>query len=376
MTRPPLPSHPRPPTVPTAAGRWLRGIGATLAIGMALLAAAAARPAVSMTPIAPASPLTAPAGASTATPGPASAANSTANPAAASSQLPAGAAEPAVTRVRLPADVGTPALTAYWFTPRETSVPRTQPLPVVVALHGCGGLVDMRVAARRAGTIEEVIDPAAALQSRYRDYAHWLTERGYAVLMLDSFSPRGKAQGICNESLDARAIDDKTRRADALAALRWVSRQPGVDARRIVLLGWSNGAQAVLATIDTSRAWPAGTPTVERAVAFYPGCKRALQQHDFRLRTPLLLMIGGADDWTPATRCAMLQNAVQSRQPDARFRLEIYPGAYHGFDGTSELHVRRDIAARPGAGVTVGGDAVARVAALARLDSWLASPDP
>jgi hypothetical protein len=108
------------------------------------------------------------------------------------------------------------------------------------------------------------------------------------------------------------------------------------------LLGWSNGAQAVLATIDASRPWPGGTPTVDRAVAFYPGCKRAVQQHNFRLRSPLLLLIGGADDWTPATRCAMLQNAVQSRQPGARFRLEIYPGAYHGFDGTSELHVRRD----------------------------------
>ncbi|NUT16728.1 MAG: prolyl oligopeptidase family serine peptidase, partial [Cupriavidus sp.] len=173
--------------------------------------------------------------------------------------------------------------------------------------------------------------------------------------------------------------DERTRRADALAALRWVAQQPAVDASRIVLLGWSNGAQAVLATVDASRSWPAGTPPVERAVAFYPGCKRAVQQHSFRLRSPLLLMIGGADDWTPATRCAMLQSAVQARQPGARFRLEIYPGAYHGFDGTSELHRRTDVPAaamRKGQGVTVGGDAVARVAALAQLDSWLASPDP
>lgn len=365
MSRPPLLPHRDAPLVPTTAGRWLRAALAALAMGMALLPAAPAQPAVSMTPTTPVSPLTVPA--------------STAATAGISAPLTSSAtptAEPVVTRVRLPGDAGNPALTAYWFTPREGSTPRTQPLPVVVALHGCGGLVDMRVAAKRAGTIEEVIDPAAALQSRYREYAQWLTERGYAVLMPDSFSARGKAQGICTESFDARSIDDKTRRADAIAALRWVAGQPGIDMRRIVLLGWSNGAQAVLAAIDASRPWPAGTPNVDRAVAFYPGCKRAVQQHDFRLRTPLLLMIGGADDWTPATRCAMLQNAVQSRQPNARFRLEIYPGAYHGFDGTSELHVRRDIAARHGATVTVGGDAVARVAALAQLDSWLASPDP
>ncbi|MFJ4293550.1 dienelactone hydrolase family protein [Cupriavidus sp. NPDC089707] len=280
-------------------------------------------------------------------------------------------------RVLLRGDAATPALTAYWFVPREGATPRA--LPVVVALHGCGGLLSPHdPMATGDGT-----DTSALLQQRYREYAQWLTARGYAVLMPDSFSARGKPHGICTEPIDNRGIDDRTRRADALAALRWLGSQPGVDPARIVLLGWSNGAQAVLATVDASRPWPTGTPQVERAVAFYPGCKRAVRQHDYRLRAPMLLMIGGADDWTPATRCAMLQSAVLARQPNARFRLEIYPGAHHGFDGTSELHVRRDVPAvsngggvRKARAVTVGGDAVARAAALAQLDSWLASPDP
>ncbi|WP_427312224.1 dienelactone hydrolase family protein [Cupriavidus sp. H39] len=302
-------------------------------------------------------------------------------PNAVSRAAPAAAATAPVPaqRVQLRGDAATPALTAYWFLPREGATPRA--LPVVVALHGCGGLLAQRPARERtAGTADtDKAGVAALLQQRYREYAHWLTERGYAVLMPDSFSARGRPHGICTEPIDTRAIDDRTRRADALAALRWVAQQPAVDAARIVLLGWSNGAQAVLATVDASRPWPAGTPPVERAVAFYPGCKRAVQQHSFRLRAPLLLMIGGADDWTPATRCAMLQSAVLARQPGARFRLEIYPGAYHGFDGTSELHRRTDVPAaamRKTQSVTVGGDAVARVAALAQLDSWLASPDP
>ncbi|BDB22731.1 dienelactone hydrolase family protein [Cupriavidus sp. P-10] len=283
-------------------------------------------------------------------------------------------------RVLLRGDAATPALTAYWFVPREGATPRA--LPVVVALHGCGGLLS----AHDPMATGDAADASALLQQRYREYAQWLTARGYAVLMPDSFSARGKPHGICTEPVDNRGIDDRTRRADALAALRWLGSQPGVDPARIVLLGWSNGAQAVLATVDASRPWPAGTPQVERAVAFYPGCKRAVRQHDYRLRTPMLLMIGGADDWTPATRCAMLQSAVLARQPNARFRLEIYPGAHHGFDGTSELHVRRDVpgssngngsgGVRKARAVTVGGDAVARAAALAQLDSWLASPDP
>ncbi|CAG9185298.1 dienelactone hydrolase family protein [Cupriavidus pinatubonensis] len=300
---------------------------------------------------------------------------------------PATRAATPAQRVLLPAEQGAPALNAFWFVPREGNTPRTQPLPVVVALHGCNGLLGtrpetIRVEAGNSGNnaADSTVDAAPALQQRYREYAQWLAERGYAVLMPDSLSAHGRLPG-CGDSPEARGMDERVRRTDALAALRWVARQPGIDASRIVLLGWSNGAQAVLATVDASRAWPADTPQVERAVAFYPACKRAVQQHNFRLRAPLLLMIGGADDWTPATRCAMLQSAVLARQPNARFRLEIYPGAYHGFDGTSELHVRRDVPGnsgntRAGRGVTVGGDAVARVAAMAQLDSWLASPDP
>lgn len=296
--------------------------------------------------------------------------------ASAATSTPAAPA-PIVQRVRLAGDAGMPTLPAYWFLPRDSGHPRAQPLPVVIALHGCGGLADTHRVARRTGSIDEILNPAGTMQARYREYAHWLTERGYAVLMPDSFGPRGRITSGCGDTPDARGIDDKTRRADALAALRWVARQPGVDPRRIVLLGWSNGAQAVLAAIDASRPWPAGTPAVERAVAFYPACKRVVRQHNFKLRAPVLMMIGGADDWTPATRCAMLQNAVLARQPDARFRLEIYPGAYHGFDGTSELHGRRDAPRRtPGADTASGGDALARVAALAQLDSWLLNPAP
>jgi len=279
-----------------------------------------------------------------------------------------GAIQPmsAVQAVQLPGAPGEPDLPAYWFRPAEPAGVRAPAVPAVVALHGCEGLHG------RNGV------EASALAARYRDYAQWLTMRGYAVLMPDSFGARGKQRGVCSERSDSRSIDVAARRADALAALRWLAQQPGVDGSRLMLLGWSNGARVVLATIDASRDWPAGTPSVERAVAFYPGCNLALQQRDYRLRSPLLLLIGGADDWTPATRCVMLRDAVKVRQPDARFRVEIYPGAYHGFDGTDALHMRRDVpgGTRPGRGVTVGGDPVAREAALVQLDDWLSSPQP
>ena len=254
-------------------------------------------------------------------------------------------------------------LTAYWVTsPAKAPAAGT---PVVVALHGCSGLYT------QAGA------DAKALGSRYRGYAQWLRARGYAVVFPDSFGPRGKPHGICTERNATRDINGAVRRADILATIRWVAGQPGVDARRIVLLGWSNGAQAVLEAVDGSRAWPADTPSVDRAVAFYPGCASAQKRPDYRLNAPLLLLAGGNDDRTPADHCQALQTAVLARQPQARFELDMFGGAYHGFDGTAPVKERSGIPnGRRHGTVTVGGDPAAREAAFAKLAAWLDAPRP
>ncbi len=254
-------------------------------------------------------------------------------------------------------------LTAYWVaTPAKAPAAGA---PVVIALHGCSGLYT------QAGA------DAKALGSRYRGYAQWLGARGYAVVFPDSFGPRGKPHGICTERYAARDINGAVRRADVLATIRWVAAQPGVDARRIVLLGWSNGAQAVLETVDGSRPWPADTPPVDRAVAFYPGCAAAQQRPDYRLNAPLLLLAGANDDWTPVDHCQALQTAVLARQPQARFALELFDGAYHGFDGTAPVKERSGIPnGRRHGVVTVGGDPAAREAAFMKLAAWLQAPRP
>ncbi|MGA3980468.1 dienelactone hydrolase family protein [Ralstonia nicotianae] len=279
------------------------------------------------------------------------------------------AAELGVQTVQIPravmkdAEDAPQTLTAYWIAPGRKSA--AAGAPVVVALHGCGGLYTP------AGA------DAMALGERYRGYAQWLAARGYAVVLPDSFGPRGKPHGICTEPTAGRSIDSAARRADILATLRWIAAQPGLDTRHIVLLGWSNGAQAVLDTVDASRTWPAGTPDVERAVAFDPGCLAALRRPAYRLNAPLLLLAGAYDDWTPADRCQALQSAVLARQPQARFALEQFGGTDRGFDGTAPLAPRKDIpdGARHGT-VTIGGDPAAREAAFTQLAAWLDNPHP
>jgi dienelactone hydrolase len=245
---------------------------------------------------------------------------------------------------------------AWLFEPRDAPAPR----PAVVALHGCGGLYDRQ----------------GELSARHRMAVRRLLDRGFIVLMPDSFGSRGLRE-ICSTRYTDRLIDIGERRLDARAALEHLSTRSNVQANRIALLGWSNGATAVLATIDAAAAPPAkrptdaGRPAFARAIAFYPGCSAALQQR-LQPSVPVLLLLGAEDDWTPARPC--LRWAEQARAPGGpAIEVEVYAGAHHGFDGPGSTPVRRtDVPHAPdGRGVTTGGHPEARRLSWQRVEVWL-----
>lgn len=100
---------------------------------------------------------------------------------------------------------------------------------------------------------------------------------GVHVLVTDSLTPRGERE-ICTQKTGQRRITQLHRRRDALGALQWLAVQPGVDASRLGLLGWSNGGSTVLAATNLQHrevAVAAVRPSL--TVAFYPGCP--LQNH-------------------------------------------------------------------------------------------------
>ena len=244
-------------------------------------------------------------------------------------------------------------LTAHWL-PAATEGRR----PAIVALHGCGGLY------RRDG---------ATFDPRYTDYAARFAAAGYHVLLPDSFGSRGSGP-ICTVRDGERTITVETRRTDAIAAVRWLAARPEVDARRIVVLGWSHGAMTTLTAINSARAGharaDAETP-LAGAVVFYPGC-RALLRGNFTVDTPLLMLLGEKDDWTPPARCLQLADRTRERQPTAELTVRVYPDSYHGFDGQAPLRFRRDVSngVNPD-GVHNGGNPVARAEALRELDLFL-----
>lgn len=240
------------------------------------------------------------------------------------------------------------ALRAHWF-PLTGDSPR----PAVVALHGCGGLY------KRDG---------ATLDDRYPEYVERFHRAGYHVLLPDSLGSRG-VRSLCATPSAERTIKVDMRRGDAVAAVQWIAERPEVDARRIALLGWSNGASTTLAAVNTVRAGSA-TP-LAAAVVLYPGCKAFLRQ-PFTIGEPMLMLLGADDDWTPPAPCLKLGEQIRSRQPTADVTVRLYEGSVHGFDSARPVRFWKGIPnGTDPAGVHVGGNPQARAAALAEIDLFL-----
>jgi dienelactone hydrolase len=248
-------------------------------------------------------------------------------------------------------------LTGYLFQPSNAST--KTPAPAVVLLHGCSGMLDSK------GQIRTGI-------------AHWaqrFVEKGWVVLSVDSFNPRGHRE-IC--TLKERPIrEGRERPRDAYGALKYLQSLSFVARDRVALMGFSHGATGTLYAINRQDAlWKLADKQglrYQAALSFYPGCTSA-NKNGLKPAIPLAIFIGAADDWTPAAPCeALIANARTARH-DAR--IHLYPGAYHSFDvpGTT-VRVRKDVRNRRNPelvkGVHVGGNDEARKAAEKDVEGFL-----
>jgi len=198
------------------------------------------------------------------------------------------------------------------------------PFPAIVILHDCSGL-----GPRSSGA------PAR--------WAATLVERGYVVLMPDSFSTRGVPDGVCTSGSRRNNVSPDRRVQDALDTLGYAQRLPYVDAKRIGVMGGSHGGTTTLLTMG-ERGFRAG-------VALYPRCSTAVQ--GYKPSAPLLILIGEIDDWTPAADCRRLADEVT---------LKVYPGAHHSFDSDRPavfIAARINPSTPSGRGATTGGNAAA-----------------
>jgi dienelactone hydrolase len=174
-------------------------------------------------------------------------------------------------------------------------------VPAVVMLHGCSGIQDFELA-----------------------YGDWLAGQGYAALMVDSLGPRGVAE-VCGGGKPTY----HQRGLDALGALAYLRTRPDIDPKRIALLGWSHGGGSIIEANTKQVTGEAKLPGggFRAAIGLYAACR------ELPVRTqssPLLLLLGAADDYTPAQFCEEVVARFKAGGYDVT--LQEFPGAYHAYD--------------------------------------------
>ena len=227
------------------------------------------------------------------------------------------------------------------------------PFPVVIALHGCGGL---------AGHSEPV-------QPRYRDWAEQLLKQGEAVLLPDSYASREVGPQCHNR--ERRILARRERVVDILAARQWLMQQPWAAHGRISLLGWANGASALLWAVRPQLSSRHIEPDFRAAIAFYPDC-RISSGLGWSARVPTLVLIGAKDDVSSPPACRQMIDGAHGRS--ALARIVVYPSAYHDFDRANlPVHAIGPTgeATDPEKG-HLGTDAEARADSQKRVAEWLA----
>jgi len=229
------------------------------------------------------------------------------------------------------------------------------PFPVVIALHGCGGL---------AGHVEPI-------QQRYRDWAEQLLKGGNAVLLPDSYGSRDLGPQCRVNVRERRVLARRERVADIMAAREWLGQQPWADQNRISLLGWANGASALLWAVRPQLSARNVEPDFRSAVAFYPDC-RISSGLGWSARVPTLLLIGANDDVSSPPACRQMVDGARGRS--ALARIVVYPGAYHEFDRANfppHAITGSSDATAPEHG-HLGTDPEARADSQKRVAEWLA----
>ncbi len=186
----------------------------------------------------------------------------------------------------------------------------TEPVPVVILLHGSGG-------------------PKSGAIGAWRYYLNGL---GITTLRLDSFTARGIDEVSTGP---AAAIGLFTQLYDAYRAAGALATDPRIDGSHIAFLGSSLGGVASLYSAMTrfEEAFGAKDATIVARVAFYPLCNFELQGELDVVDGPIRVFHGAEDDWAPVAPCQDYIKRLRAVGADAA--ITVYPDALHNFDNVS-----------------------------------------
>jgi alpha/beta superfamily hydrolase len=139
---------------------------------------------------------------------------------------------------------------------------------------------------------------------------------GFATLRFN-FRGVGRSTGQYGEGLGEQE--------DAMAALSWLVAQPGVDAERLFLAGYSFGARVTLAVAATD-------PRVSGFIAVAPPILRGDWPSLESTRGPKIFLVGDRDPHAPSGRLASVVKGL----PEPK-RLVVLSNTDHFFVGQEPL---------------------------------------
>ena len=205
--------------------------------------------------------------------------------------------------------------------------------------------------------------PIRKLNARGAAAKDWLL--GVALPWYSRTSPRAVLKSLHGQN-QARSIRMIDRVEDVMAAHRRLRRNRR-RRKKIVLWGWSHGAaQPVLNTVTINpateiasrlRVTSATTSNSSKRLCLLSRAVRPFAKTTHRRRSsPLTILMGDADDWTPAAPCSCLRRATEEQR--AAGQHHALSRRYHDFDNPAgkplRVAVRVPTASTQDRGVTIG----------------------
>jgi dienelactone hydrolase len=182
----------------------------------------------------------------------------------------------------------------------------TDPLPVVILMHGCNGISGSETG-----------------------WVVMLNGIGIGTFVVDSFHPRNIGETCSGKE----RVNFASRMSDAFAALDYLAKNPRIDPARIAIMGFSLGGETALRTsqLRFQKHFAKGTARLAAHLAFYPsGCTTTFAEEDQISGSPIRIFHGAADDWTLIGPCKAYIDHLRETGKDAM--LIEYPDAHHAFD--------------------------------------------
>jgi dienelactone hydrolase len=248
-------------------------------------------------------------------------------------------------------------ITGYLYKPAGSG-----PFAAVVGIHGCDGVADEK----------------GEVRALYGTWGEILSQKGYHVLLIDSFQPRGHVSLCAFQPVFARPIlPNRETPMDAFGAMNYLRSRSDVRPDSIAIFGQSYGGMAMMFTIAAGALPKDVSPEKDfrAAIAFYPNCPPiSSQAPHWRPRQRMLLLMGESDNFTPPAPCRELV-AQAKEEGSPTIDVHFYPDTYHAFDHPNlPMTVVNSLKLPPdGHSPIIASNPEARADAINRVTQFLAS---